>query len=1034
MKTLLGIFLILSFSQQSFAGELDSIALLTPISYEQKTSATQTFTSKVKVGIGDLIKTDVTAEVKKKVEPYRQDLAAYFSKPGELDTFVSKVASEGKNATVGNDLTDAKLIKFYEYLGNNLIGGFADKILKTEGVTDPARRLLWVNKMLAPFDHCISIAQNSQYDASRCLDALTSSLVPSAGVGIVYELSRSNLDASLSAAERPSFKKEQTDLYKECMRKASGEASDVKKCAIVAMRAGVLKVSSKALAKTVTESTSSPAVAQKIKTAVLPGLNTCVQNVGADTASSTPLNKQFMNCIDGLVKSTGALVVQDKLANTPAVKTNFSKVEITKLIADKVQSFSDCVAEQKQNDIRKDGMLDTSKCENSITNDVTYKVVVKTLAQTAKESFPKDEKNISDVSNEGKRLLDLCWNNDQNGKEREACLRKTILSFSQSLGAIKLDKAIPDDLKDKSDLVKTSIKDLTSCLEKELPANISEATNLSASTSLCSNKLTKSVALEVARETIRLKALENKLTPEATEEMVRSYVDQKFMTCLGTSPSDAKLDSCSGDLKKNASLVLAASQIRVNAAGKVTPAATDALIDNLVNKKFKDCLGANPSDKVLDSCIGDLTKAATKSIVLSYEKSQIKDQLNADFTPDSIKPVEDAFTACVDKSYGPKEVSKALDECTKQFALGFAKTLGELKITTLMKSVLGLKNYNDQQKSIDDMLAKYNACLDDLKQYGLEDGLLDKLSTCTSSLERRGINFVSNTVNTWMSSEEKDAATAMVKQEFAHFLPCMSALLPASPYDPKMEQNIDSVLKPVAMLLSQYIEYSPENAKRSLDEIIKKLSTDLKDVATNPASKKELIDLLYKNGALDQFIKSMVRGQVKDALEQTSEADLPKDLRDILMKKENFDKIFATPEGLAIKDMVMEKILKPVLMEQASMSSPLMTAGTELVKDKVIKLLVNAPTFGEQIIKSGIQKKINETDMFTKFFAKILYGNKSLNWGEVGKTSEGVAAENYIKENYVLPLFKGQKFTKDEEKKIMAEAERLVKSAVKNYE
>ena len=77
-----------------------------------------------------------------------------------------------------------------------------DKILNTEGVTDQSRRDLWVKKILAPFQTCISKSKNSQYDASHCMDALTTSLVPSIGEGIVYELSRSKLNASLPKNQR----------------------------------------------------------------------------------------------------------------------------------------------------------------------------------------------------------------------------------------------------------------------------------------------------------------------------------------------------------------------------------------------------------------------------------------------------------------------------------------------------------------------------------------------------------------------------------------------------------------------------------------------------------------------------------------------------------------------------------------------------------------------------------------------------------------------------------------------------------------
>lgn len=1033
MKRLLICIIMFSISLGLKAGELDSITLITPLSYERVGASGQTLKSKMKVGIGDLINVDVVAEVKNKIAPYRNDLKDYFPRPGELDAFVNKIVVEGKNSIIGNDLTDAKLIKYYDHLGNKLVGGFADKILETEGVKDPARRALWVNKLLVPFKGCIAKAKNSQYDANHCMDALTTSLVPSTGIGLVYELSRSNLNSALPENMRANFNIAQIVSYKDCMRKTAAAAKDVKTCAVSAMRGGVLKVTDLNLTKTISQSASSPLAAKGIKQSVWPLFGQCNDRVGSDKTSKVGLSDQFMNCIDDLVKSTGSLLVQDKLGNTAAIKANFSKADTTKLIAEKVQYFKECIDTQKKNNVRKDGMLDTDKCENAITNDVTYKVVVKNLAQTATSSFKSDPKASAELSKEGKQLLDQCWSNDQNSKAREGCLRKTILSFSRSIASLKLDQAIPNDLKNKQALTKASLTELASCLEEKLPPNISEADNLGAQTDFCSNKLTRNVAMQVARESVRSKAIENKVSSAEADKLVKAFVDQKFMTCLGTVPTDEKLDRCSGELKKNVSMSVAATQIRSNAQGKMSANETEVLVNQLVNQKFSTCVGAAPSDSKLDQCLTVLTKDATKAIVLSYEKKQIKEQLNADFTPSKLKPVEDAFIACVDKTYKPAEVSKALDECTKQFALGFARNLGEIKLTSLLKSVLGTQNYNDQKASIDDVLKKYNLCLDDLKKYSMEDGLLDKLSTCTDDLQRRGTNMVTSTVNSWMTTEEKDAATIMVKNEFANFIPCLGGLMPASPYSQRLQQNVDSVLKPVAVLLAQYIEYSPEDAKRSLDDIIKKLSTDLKDVATNPESRKELIETLYQNGTLDQFLKSMVRGQVKASLDQTPEAELPQELRTQLMKKENFDTIFASEEGQKIKEMVMEKILKPLLLEQASMSSPLMTAGMDVVKDRVIKMLVYSPNFGEQIIKSSVQSKINDMGGITRFFAKAIYGKSSLDWEKVRTSTEGKKAEAFIRDNVLLPKFKGETMAKDDEKKIMAEAEKLVTNAVKGY-
>ena len=812
MKCLPNILLILNCCLGfASAGEIDGIHIITPVSYAKTSSSTQNFQSGFLVTVGSFV-VDVNKEVEKKIEPYKKDLATFFPKPGELDAFITRTVNNAKNSTLGTGFNDANMTKFYGHIGDSLIGGFADKILETEGIKDPARRTMWVQKLTAPFDNCINNSKNSQYDASHCIDALTASLVPSAGICIVYELSRSSLSTSLPENQKAPFILAQVTDYKTCIAKTRSSAEDVMNCALGAMRNGVLKITDGKLTKSINDAASTPAVAAAIKKSVWPSFNACAQAVGVDKNNKTDLSTQFFNCIDDLVQTTGMKVVEDKINNIPALKLNFSKAEISKIAADKVLFFQSCTENLQKRNIRKNGMLDTSSCENVITNDITYKVVVKTFTETAENSFPGDNALISSASKEGKRLIDLCWDNDQSGKEREACLRKSVLSFSSVIGRGKLNKAIPDTMSTKNELTEASLRELTACLQKQLPTNISEATTLSDKTDYCSNTLTKNVAQKVARSILRAKAIESKLSAKDADALVAELVDQKFMACIGSKPTSDKIDVCSAQLTRNAAITLATIQIRTNAEGKVEPAETELLVNDLVKTKFASCIGNNPKDEQLNSCVADLTKSATKAIVLSYEKKQIKEQLNADFTPEALKSTEDHFIACVDAPHPVADVSKSLDECTKNFSLEFASSLGELKLNSLLLSVLGTQGFKDQKRAIDETLAKYNECLDGLKKYNMNEGLVDKLTVCTDQLTASGVKIVTAAANSWMSTDDKDLATTRIKNEFANFIPCLSGLMPASPYTQRLQQNVDSALKPVAMLMSQYVEYDPDNA------------------------------------------------------------------------------------------------------------------------------------------------------------------------------------------------------------------------------
>lgn len=1161
---------LLSF--QISAAELDSIELVTPLSYDRPSSYSQTLKSKVMAGAASTFNIDIEKKVVAKIAPYNNDLLGYFSSQDELNTFLKSTVQEGIKTNL-SEITDANLIKFYGYLGNNLIGKLADKILDKEGVKDPARRDMWIKKLLNPFNACVEKSTNSQYDASHCIDALTSSLVPSTGVGLVYELSRASLSSTLPEKDRIPFNTEQANLYKTCVTSTKATSSDVKNCALSSMKTGVLKVTDISLTKTIQEKASSKAKSIEIKKAVWPSFDSCTQKVGADASSKASYTDQFMGCIDNLVQNAGSQLVLDKISNTPSIAGAFTPAEVKKLATEKSAQFKTCAETQKKKGAKKDGMLDISPCENAITNEVTYKVVSQTFKNTATTSLKTDPTQATKVGGEGVKILDQCWDNKQTAEAREACLRKSIVNFSQKVATIKLDQAIPADMPGKSDLNKSSVSTLAQCIDKELPTNISESSDLNSRLDGCTGKLTRNVALKVADFQIRSTAGDN-LSKEATDALVKALVQEEFAKCIGDAPSDEKLEQCSNTLT-----VKAAKQIsdisftkEVNAylqsagglkALGVTEEQVKSFLDDL-NKTNKECIDQKPTGVVMDqvnscikgsvkkiafffgeiqfnksvgnmyagrdddkkevevqfkkslgeclatkdgkqfsitdytknlytcsdkvsasmslivgqdqidtslnqylkdrpgidlkekrdtirkkligdfktcmssgakqsSCIDNLKKAATQTIVVNYGRVETKVQMNADKTPAKLRPVEDKFMACTDSKLEGDALAEQLDECTKNFALDFARELGTLKLNYLLKQTLGTDEFNAQKKEIDASLDKYNKCLDDLKSVKMSDGLTQKLSVCTDGLTNRGMNLVRSNINSWMSSDQKDAATVMIKKEFSTFLPCLSNLLPASPYSQQLQENVESSVKPLASLLAHYIEYNPENAKQTLDGIIKKLSVDFNDVAATTKAKKELLDFLYESGGLDQFIKAMVRGTVQDALAEVPEKDVPKDLRDILLKKENFEEIFNSPEGAKVKDMVMEKLLRPALVDGADMKAEPFKSNMNGIKDNVVKLLINAPSFGEQAIKVSIQNQINDMSGVTKFFAKTLYGGEALQWDKVRLTKDGKAAEEYIKASVLTPKFKGETQSAAETKKAMATAEELVKRAVKNY-
>jgi len=410
MKVLSTSLFILFHCSVIFASEISSIPLLLPVDYKREPGFAQNFTSRVAIWAGDTVGVDMGSTIKSKVAPYASDLSKYYPKSGEFDKLIDSSIDEINKTILKGNMTDAKVIAVYAYLGKNLMGKVADRILEVEGVKDPARRQMWVNKVLAPFNSCISAAKNAQYDANHCMDAFTTGLVPNLGSGIVYELSRNNLSSTLPLEEQIAFNQNQVKTYQECLKPfmAKPTSSDVNDCSLIAMKKGVESITDKKLSETIRGAVSAPPVADKIKANVWPGFSECVNRVGSDKNNKTSLPQQFTSCIDNLVQKTGSQIVIDKVETNPALKTTFTSVELRKIGQEKSLQFQKCSEELVTKNIRLNGMINTALCENAITNDLMYLAILKKFNESAKDQVKGTSLDPNAIGLEGKKLLDKC--------------------------------------------------------------------------------------------------------------------------------------------------------------------------------------------------------------------------------------------------------------------------------------------------------------------------------------------------------------------------------------------------------------------------------------------------------------------------------------------------------------------------------------------------------------------------------------------------------------------------------------------------
>lgn len=1152
------------------AGEIDKLPELKTSEYNFEAGGNTK--SKFMIYMGDSLgMVDLGKKVQDAIKPYEKDLAGYFA-PGELTKIVNDINAKTKRDIIKGDLNDLKARQSLNVFGNELIGKIADRILEKQGVKEKSRRDLWVAKILAPYNRCHARATNALYHAKHCLEALASAMVPNTGIALVYELSRSNLSGTLPSHERAAFLEKQVNAYVLCIRPiAEPTTAQVTNCALKSMKSGVLQVSRTGLQKQVLPSVNNDKKTYaQIEGEVFPQFEACVEKVNG---ASNDLVREFYSCIDTLVINTGGQVVNYKVNNTDAITGSFSKKEISLLSSESIQDFKACMQEMKKKNARVDGMLDTSTCETRITNKITLRVINAQFEDTAK-SAGTTQKEIDSIVAKGQKILASCWKNDMGEASRESCIRKSVISFADTVGTISFDKAIPSDLKTKADIKASGLKDLKACLEKNLPQKPSTDATMSQKLDNCKYDVTVKVALRTAEDSI--KDLGGDLPAQKLKALIDRIVHQKFKSCLGSKPTDKILSDCSDTLKistakevseelfaknvddfiqKNggvAKLGLTQNEVsnfKLNIAKKTHQCidngknAKDVMVpinkclkssikelalylgtaqynsstsdmykdrkdvgDNLrlgFQSKLNACLSEKDdaqfsigdytanidkcSDRVgkavmlevgteqidhnlnnyladapkvdnsqtrktlrekllsgfsqclktskeSDPCINNMKKDATKSIVLAYGQTQVKAQLSLNESPLKVKMIEDQFKGCVDKSgQVADKLSAELDECIKAYAIEFAKSLGEMKVLPLLKKTLGSEDYDRNKPQVDTLIGNYKKCLNDLYPVSMSDGFMEKLTLCTKGLEGKTIGFVKSVMNDWMSSGDEDKISKSIKDEFSTFLPCLGAALPGGePWTEMDDKKVESLLKPVAILLGQYIDYDINVAKKSLDEILKTLSRELQNGDTDKA-KREVIDLLQKNGALDQLLKTMVRSNVVDAFKGISDREIPLHLKDELTRRETINAIFDSEFGRRMREKVMEKIVKPALVEGKDLTGPELTAAQDEMKGEIITELVNSPRFGTKLVDYSIDKQLKETGWFTKLIGKAMYSSDAFVWSNLKTTPSGLAAEQYIKENILLPKFKGQKLAIKDEQKIMEKAEELVTQAVKRY-
>ncbi len=562
----------------------------------------------------------------------------------------------------------------------------------------------------------------------------------------------------------------------------------------------------------------------------------------------------------------------------------------------------------------------------------------------------------------------------------------------------------------------------------------------------CLKKSTKSLALLLGTALFEASAKSMYKDRDDDYAKFKSEFNSALTLCLAEKDGSQfdipaytqNIETCSNRVAKETMLILGSDQIDFNLNNYLndTPTVTnkerrESIKTDLITS-FKACIDTTINN---NSCIGKLKKEATSKIVLSYGKSQIQAQLLTDKTPEKLKPVEATFKTCVEEIKDSENLDKSLDLCLKNYAGDFAKTLGELKLNSLLISTLGSQDFIKNKKQIDSLLSDYNKCIEEIKDIPINEGYLTKLGKCPLELEKNGTRFASIIFDEWlnMKSINPDQLNLELKRNLVRILPCLSGIMPSSPWQENNNENVQSLLKPGLIILGQYIDYDSGVAKRTIDEIFAELKGKLPPKDFDKL-KMDLIKLMYKNGTLDLAMKSYVRSIVLDKFNSIKNDEIPGDLKAELSKPETFNKIFSGNFGKEILDQVMNNIFKPLLINGQSLDSPMLSHEVRQIENKVINELVNSTHFGTKLIDYSIEKELKNQKWYIKLVGQIAYSKEAFNWQKLKHTKSGEIVEKFIKNNYLLPKFQGINLSEMKTKEFFSNVEKLVTEAIKKYQ
>ena len=665
----------------------------------------------------------------------------------------------------------------------------------------------------------------------------------------------------------------------------------------------------------------------------------------------------------------------------------------------------------------------------------------KTLLTEAQEK-PIIEKLI-------KHDFSLCLSSNPTDQRKNTCIMLTMKNMGKELAKILLPIRFDDAFADKGlagykitptirkSFIETTLLTTNLCIDSKV--NSAEPGILSQQLNSCFKDSIRVLASFIAKT-----QLSANLGESDKEKKIIADFQGDFARCLDESDG-ASVDidaftkattTCSNKMASTYTKKIATISLQRTIEEKL-PQTSDMSAEDItrlnsmreiVSKKlgtiFDVCISKSGAT---DPCVEELKAEGTKEIAVASGRLAAFQAMHTDQVPTVLLEVEANLRKCIDAKIDS-------DACVIDYSKNTTIKIGSLVVDLSLADALGKKSYTAAKKEIDALKERFTSCINNIKRNRPDEAFERDSKRCRDDLQNGAVALLQSQIKDWIGRPNDSPNAKMLKERISFTIPCLDKVLPSSPLEEKALQNIDSegMLENITKLLGNMIDDDLEGAGLDLDAVLKSLVEDMHNAIKTDTIRKKLVANLVDKHLLDKLMITIVRNNVAEGLAKLAPQDrLPPLLFDQLVARKNIASIFSGATMDRIRPIIAKQLIEPMLVQGKSMKSPELEAANHLLKVKAVEELVNAPTFGDLIVRnaiqSSIQKTINGLEIKKRIVATIILDS---DWEKYRHSNKGIEAETYIKQNLMMPEFSGEEVPPQEKANRKAKAEKLVFAAL----